>query len=83
MAPTNGELLARIDQKVQTIEKDVGEIKSIVSTDHDALLRLAGKQKTDVERLKGQIRVTNIWQGLASVIGTAIGSFFGFYNPKA
>ena len=78
--PTNGQLLARIDERTQTIQADVGEIKKVVGEDHDALLRLAGKHETDVAHLKGQIKATNIWQGVATAIGTAIGSVFGFAN---
>ena len=78
--PTNGELLARIDERTQTIQADVKEIKDTVSADHDALLVLTGKHETDVAHLKGQIKATNIWQGVATAIGTAIGSVFGFAN---
>ena len=76
--PTNGQLLARIDERTQTIQADVGEIKKVVGEDHDALLRLAGKHETDVKDLEGKIRNTNIWQGLGAVIGTVIGSIFPF-----
>ena len=76
--PTDGQLLARIDERTQTIQADVGEIKKVVGEDHDALLRLAGKHDTDIEELKGKIRNTNIWQGLGAVIGTVIGSIFPF-----
>ena len=80
--PTNGELLVRIDERLQTVQADVVDIKKTVSIDHDALLRLAGKHDTDVEELKGKIKNTNIWQGLGSVIGTVIGSIFGFANKS-
>ena len=78
--PTNGELLVRIDERLQTVQADVVDIKKTFSVDHDALLRLAGKHDTDVEELKGKIKNTNIWQGIATLIGTAIGSFFGFHK---
>ncbi len=78
--PTNGELLVRIDERTQTTQIDITEIKEVVRADHDALLMLAGKQATDVARLEGKIRNTNIWQGLATAIGTVIGSIFGFAN---
>ena len=78
--PTNGELLVRIDERLTTVQADVKEIKNVVSADHDALLVLTGKHDTDVERLEGKIKNTNIWQGLGSVIGTVIGSIFGFAN---
>lgn len=78
--PTNGELLVRIDERTQTTQLDVAEIKEVVRADHDALLVLAGKQATDVARLEGKIRNTNIWQGLGTAIGTIIGSIFGLAN---
>lgn len=78
--PTNGELLVRIDERTQTTQADVAEIKEVVRADHDALLVLTGKQATDVARLEGKIRNTNIWQGLGTAIGTVIGSIFGFAN---
>lgn len=78
--PNNDELLARIDERVETIQKDVTEIKDVVRADHDALLVLTGKHDTDVERLDGKIRNSRIWQGVATIIGTAIGSIFGFAN---
>lgn len=78
--PTNDELLARIDERTQTIQADVTQIKDVVRADHDALLVLAGKHDTDVEELRGKIRATNIWQGVATAIGTAIGTMFGFAN---
>jgi len=78
--PTNNQLLARIDERMEAVQADVKEIKEVVTADHDALLVLTGKHETDVERLEGKIRNTNIWQGLGSVIGTVIGSIFGFAN---
>ena len=78
--PTNGELLVRIDERLERVQADVHEIKDVVSADHDALLVLTGTQATDVAKLEGKIRNTNIWQGLGSVIGTVIGSIFGFAN---
>lgn len=78
--PTNGELLIRIDERLQTVQTDVKEIKEVVGTDHDALLVLTGKQQTDVARLEGKIKSSRIWQGIATIIGTAIGSVFGFAN---
>lgn len=78
--PTNGELLVRIDERLERVQVDVHEIKDVVSADHDALLVLTGKHETDVAHLKGQIKATNIWQGVATAIGTAIGSIFGFVN---
>lgn len=80
--PTDGELLVRIDERLQTVQGDVSEIKKVVSIDHDALLRLAGKHDTDVEELRGKIKATRIWQGVATVIGTAIGTVFGFANKS-
>lgn len=78
--PTNGELLVRIDERLGTVQADVKQIKDVVSADHDALLVLTGKHETDVEMLKGKLRNSRMWQGLATVIGTAIGSIFGFAN---
>ena len=80
--PTNGELLVRIDERLERVQADVHEIKDVVGADHDALLVLTGKQATDVATLEGKIRNTNIWQGLGSVIGTVIGSIFGFANRR-
>ena len=76
--PTDGELLVRIDERLQTVQADVKEIKDTVSADHDALLMLTGKHETDIKDLEGKIRNASRWQGLATVIGTAIGSIFGF-----
>jgi len=78
--PTNGELLVRIDERTQTTQADVADIKQVMSADHDALLRLAGKHDKDVEELKGKIKNTNIWQGLGTALGTFIGSLFAFGN---
>lgn len=78
--PNNNELLVRIDERLGTVQADVKEIKEVVSADHDALLVLTGKHETDVAHLKGQIKATNIWQGVATAIGTAIGAFFGFHK---
>ena len=78
--PNNNELLMRIDERLQTVQGDVKEIKDVVSADHDALLVLTGKHATDVERLEGKIRSSRVWQGIATVIGTAIGSIFGFHK---
>lgn len=78
--PTNGELLVRIDERLQTVQGDVAEIKKTVGVDHDALLTLAGKHDTDVKDLEGKIKATNIWQGIATLVGTAVGSFFGFHK---
>lgn len=80
--PNDNELLVRIDERLQTVQGDVKEIKDVVSADHDALLVLTGKQETDVAHLKGQIKATNIWQGVATAFGTAIGSIFGFANKS-
>lgn len=79
--PTNGELLVRIDERLTAVQVDVKEIKEVVSADHDALLVLTGKHDTDVERLEGKIRSTRVWQGVVTIIGTAIGSIFGFHKP--
>lgn len=76
--PTNGELLVRIDERLQTVQSDVAEIKQSVGVDHDALLTLTGKHDTDVEMLKGQIKNTNIFQGVATFLGTIVGSIFPF-----
>ena len=78
--PNNNELLVRIDERLQTVQGDVKDIKDVVQADHDALLVLAGKQKTDVAKLEGKIRNSRIWQGVATIIGTAVGSIFGFAN---
>lgn len=40
---TNGELLARIDERTDTIRKDVTEMKDILFIDHDRLGRVEGK----------------------------------------
>jgi len=78
--PTNGELLVRIDERLQTVQSDVQEIRDVVTADHDALLVLTGKQQADVEMLKGKIKATNIWQGLGTFFGTIVGSVFPFVN---
>lgn len=78
--PTNGELLARIDERGQADHKLLVKIDERTQVDHDAILVLAGKHDADVEELRGRIRATNIWQGVATVIGTAIGSIFGFHK---
>lgn len=78
--PTDGELLARIDERGQADHELLVKIDARGQSDHDAILVLAGKHDTDIEELKGKIRNTNIWQGLGSVIGTVIGSLFGFAN---
>lgn len=80
MPANDHDLLVRIDEGLQTVQRDVTEIKDVVSADHDALLVLTGKQQTDVERLEGKIRSSRVWQGIATVIGTAIGSIFGFHK---
>ena len=76
------DLLVSINVTLGTVKDDVKDIKETVSADHDALLVLTGKQATDVAKLEGKIRNTNIWQGLGSVIGTVIGSIFGFANTS-
>lgn len=78
--PNNNELLVRIDERLGTVQADVKEIKEVVSADHDALLVLTGKHETDVEMLEGKIKHSRIWQGVATVVGTAIGSIFGFHK---
>ena len=80
MPANDHDLLVRIDEGLQTVQRDVTEIKDVVSADHDALLVLTGKHETDIAHLKGQIKATNIWQGVATAIGTAIGTMFGFAN---
>jgi hypothetical protein len=80
MPANDHDLLVRIDEGLQTVQRDVTEIKDVVQADHDALLVLTGRHETDVEKLKGQIKATRIWQGVATVIGTAIGSIFGFHK---
>ena len=76
--PTDGELLARIDERGQADHELLVKIDARTQVDHDAILRLAGKHNADVEELKGKIRNTNIWQGLGVMIGTAIGSILPF-----
>lgn len=79
--PTNDhDLLVRIDAGLITVQADVAQIKDVIQADHDALLVLTGRHETDVEKLKGQIKATRIWQGIATVIGTAIGAIFGFHE---
>ena len=77
---TNGELLARIDERGQADHDLLVKIDKRTEVDHDAILVLAGRQQADVKELEGKIKATNIWQGVATAIGTAIGSFFGFAN---
>lgn len=78
--PTNGELLVRIDERTRTTQADVAEIKEVVRADHDALLMLTGKHDVDIKELEGKIKATRIWQSVATIIGTAIGSVFGFHK---
>lgn len=80
MGMTNDQLLARIDERGQADHELLVKIDKRTEVDHDAILVLAGRHDADVEELKGKIRNSRIWQGLATVIGTAIGSIFGFAN---
>ena len=40
---TNGELLARIDERTNRIQKDVTEMKDMLFLDHDRLGKVEGK----------------------------------------
>jgi len=82
MGMTNGELLARIDERGQADHELLVKIDKRTEVDHDAILVLAGKHDADVEELKGKIRNTNIWQGLGTAIGTFLGTLFAFTDKS-